>query len=238
MKNLLHRRKAFRAAGGGPFGGHSTLGNNLVAYYKFDGSSGAVVDEEGTHDGTITGSITRSATGKINDAFSWPSSGNAYITLANDSDFAFTGDFSISAWISLTSSTTQQQVVARRDGGFGTIQYQIQIISDSIALQLDNGSTVYGASTAIGVDGGAWQHVVVVCDSNVLKIYLDNSKTTGDTFSGSRQSSTATRIGCNFSSGSPVAIYRGDMDEVGFWSRALTDAEVSDLYNSGSGLTY
>ena len=30
----------------------------------------------------------------------------------------------------------------------------------------------------------------------------------------------------------------GKIDEVGIWSRVLTSGEISDLYNSGSGLTY
>ena len=32
--------------------------------------------------------------------------------------------------------------------------------------------------------------------------------------------------------------YEGLLDEVGIWSKALTAAEVSDLYNSGNGKFY
>lgn len=32
--------------------------------------------------------------------------------------------------------------------------------------------------------------------------------------------------------------HKGDLDEIGFWSRWLSDAEILSLYNGGSGLTY
>jgi hypothetical protein len=31
-------------------------------------------------------------------------------------------------------------------------------------------------------------------------------------------------------------IYTGEMDAFGIWNRALSDAEVAELYNSGTGL--
>jgi len=39
-------------------------------------------------------------------------------------------------------------------------------------------------------------------------------------------------------SGLSTADFDGLIDEVGIWSRALNSTEVSELYNSGSGLAY
>lgn len=41
----------------------------------------------------------------------------------------------------------------------------------------------------------------------------------------------------NFGFGSG-AYYEGDIDEAGFWNRTLSDAEVTQLYNGGTGITY
>ena len=32
--------------------------------------------------------------------------------------------------------------------------------------------------------------------------------------------------------------FKGTIDELGIWNRALTDADVSKLYNNGNGLSY
>jgi len=55
-------------------------------------------------------------------------------------------------------------------------------------------------------------------------------------------SGTFTNSGGDFSIGfdtsGGLAKYNGVIDEVGFWTRALSQPEIQSLYNSGAGITY
>ncbi len=82
---------------------------------------------------------------------------------------------------------------------------------------------------------GTWHHVVGSClAGDYIRVYLDSLCVTGaEVISGIDQRDVI-RIGyCD------VAATRkldGLIDEVAVWNRHLTDAEVADLYNGGSGL--
>jgi hypothetical protein len=95
------------------------------------------------------------------------------------------------------------------------------------------------------VPTGTWVHCVVVFDPFTAssKVYLDNSVITT---SGHSQSF----LGERFTPGLNLRYYGGGettggvgtmsyrVDEIGIWNRALTDSQVSFLYNSGAGRAY
>ena len=88
-----------------------------------------------------------------------------------------------------------------------------------------------------------WHHLVLTYDGSTIVFYVDgsivdsNSAWLGnlaniDTFwgiGGDEYTSVATP---------PDASFWGSIDETGVWSRALSEAEVTSLYNNGIGLPY
>jgi hypothetical protein len=98
----------------------------------------------------------------------------------------------------------------------------------------------YGA-VQIGPTGneladGNWHHIVVTYNSDGHKVrtYLDGNFIIEDA---SKTLNTGDAMGFSMGIGSQGK-YIGLIDEVGLWSRPLTDAEVLILYNSGNGLSY
>jgi hypothetical protein len=79
-------------------------------------------------------------------------------------------------------------------------------------------------------------------DTTTLTGYVDGSSvgTIGATTSGSITQSDVTEIGMrgDLDVLNPSNCTSGLIDEVGIWSRALTGAEVTSLYNGGAGLQY
>jgi hypothetical protein len=80
--------------------------------------------------------------------------------------------------------------------------------------------------------------VVFNTSSDSFDFYVDNSSAAETVFatgaSGFTDGSEIT-IG---STGGTGQYTDGIIDEVGIWEKALTSGEVSELYNSGSGLAY
>ena len=208
---------------------------NLVSYYKLDETSGVVVDELGTNNGTNNGA-TRDIIGKIENAFNFSS--NDWVNMSYSSSLDFDSSFSTSYWIKYNvNPTSTMYVIGNHDytnkNGWGATTYQ-----QKIRFEVYDGSVQKAVSANAVAVGGTWYHVVMVFDdsANNMYMYIDNVKQSEET--------TVNQIS---QENNPVWIgahYNGELylnaivDEVGIWSRALSSTEVSDLYNSGSGLTY
>jgi len=81
-----------------------------------------------------------------------------------------------------------------------------------------------------------WHHLVIRRTGNVIEGYLDGALTHTINLTGALDAYTGMRIGTYRSANSRW--FKGQMDEVAFWQRALSVAEITDLRQAGqAGLT-
>ena len=220
----------------------AVLVDDIVSYYKLDETTGAVVDELGTNDGTNYGS-TRGETGIINYSFYFDGS-NDYVGVPHDASLQITGNLSVSLWFYIDAFTTGNQIIEYRASGESEATnylYSWLINSD--------GSASYGHEYGAGQDEwrnynpglntGEWYHLAMVRDVNLneYNIYLNGEES--DTWSfvndPSGGSSGSLRIGGDTLTGK---YHDGRIDEAGIWDRVLTFDEINQLYNSGVGQPY
>ena len=83
-----------------------------------------------------------------------------------------------------------------------------------------------------------WNHVVLTVQDTTMNLYVNGNASTPTTFQGTRQTNTVPlRLGGDYSYGGDNDYNLiGLLDELGIWSRALTQEEVLMIYNNGSGL--
>lgn len=87
-------------------------------------------------------------------------------------------------------------------------------------------------------------HMVTIAYDGSMRLYIDGSlevSSSSFSFGGfGRSSFSCFALGCEqlTTGGSASEYFRGLIDEVGIWRRALTGAEVTELYNAGAGLSY
>ena len=82
-----------------------------------------------------------------------------------------------------------------------------------------------------------WQHFVFWKNATTLRAWQNgtlNIEVIGDVFEDKTDASNKFVIGDNLN----VVMLNASIDETGIWARALTDSEVSDLWNNGAGITY
>lgn len=94
---------------------------------------------------------------------------------------------------------------------------------------------LYGVAfvdTGTNIGAAGWHMVTMTRDTTTLKFYIDGVQTANTS-----ASVPLTPTGGSNICGDDVA-YTGAIDEVGFWDRQLTGAEITQLYNSGTGLQY
>jgi hypothetical protein len=84
------------------------------------------------------------------------------------------------------------------------------------------------------VNDGSWHHIVLKANNGSATIYVDGVAGTSNSIPETILESGYMSIGVNGEAN--FAFLNGEMDAVGIWNRALSDAEVAELYNNGTGL--
>jgi hypothetical protein len=214
------------------------LDAGLVSYWKLDESSGNAVDSIGSVTGTNTG-VDFSA-GKINNGADF-GGGTDKISLGNN--FNFSSSFSISLWFQITTTSGELRLITKGDSAGNQYQWGIQMNgSGNVSPALWNGSGAgylsFVGSSSISLN--TWYHYVLTYNSSTTTLtgYLNGSSDGSDnTTNGSWLTSGSANclLGARADNDSPLT---GRLDEVSIFNRALTATEVTELYNSGSGLQY
>ena len=208
------------------------LWDDLLAYYTADNTPN---DALGTYNGTLVNGATY-GTGIINQDFSLDGV-NDYISISPVIGASLSAPniaHTYSAWVYPTNLTdTFNFVFQNGDSTSGTA---LILNTNKIGFFI-RGGTSWATSTAT-LTLNAWNHIVTTIDtSGNLKFYLNGAfdvLRTGITWS-ETPTYAYTQIG-RYSSG--VHFFNGIIDEVGVWNRELSASEVTELYNSGSGLQY
>lgn len=216
-------------SGGGPAPGPGTPGADGITYYPFSEGTGTVTaDAVGDHDATLAGGATWTE-GHPGPGVQFNGSTSTVDTGAGVVDTA--GNYSVAAWVKLDSL-----------GGFATAVSRDGANNSAFFLQYSGADNRF-AFSFVGARALApaapqtsrWYHLVGVRDvaAGSLTLYVDGQPAgaanacAGDTGTGN------TVIGRAKFGGNPVDFWRGAIDQVHMFDRALPPAEVATLYNSG-----
>lgn len=226
---------------------HSTLPTNLVSYWELEEASGTRVDSHGSNDLTDNNTVGQ-GTGKQGNCADFEKNQSEFleITDASQSGLDITGDLSIAAWIQLESlSNSTLNAIVTKDDGASQRSY-IFCVWDSedpagtfnlmLWAHSTSSSTIFNKNWSPST--GTWYHVACVYDASAgsCEFFVDGSSIGSE---GSGVNSLKNSTG-DFHIGAGNTQYHWDglIDEVGIWDKTLTSSEITDLYNSGSGLPY
>jgi len=217
---------------------HPTLTNNLISWWSFDEESGVRADSHGSLDLTDNNTVSFAA-GKRGNAADFERSNSEYLSLTNAAaGSAFdTAQQSVFLWVKLESpgTTVREPFWTSWASNQGTIFYKDD--SNILLLALGNGSATFDSVVWTPV-ADTWYHVGYTYNAGTIKFYLNGTQL------GATQTTTFTAIpsssnNYNIGKRTDTSIYAdGLFDEMGVWSRALTDDEVLDLYNEFDGMCY
>jgi hypothetical protein len=224
------------------------LTDNIVAYYKLDESSGNATDSVGGFTLTNNNTVAYS-TGKINNGADGGSANtNKYLSVANDLGVAG-GNCSISFWVK-----NNTEVGAGGDYSFVHQGDLGTFVNNTVWYEYNGGTrrlnfyrqrqNVGGSSAYYTVTLGTsnFTHIVYTYDGTDIRGYVDGSLVAGPTAasgSGSAGAIDIFQIMSFYAYGTYTErIASSIVDEVGIWTRAISNSEVTSLYNAGNGLQY
>ena len=201
------------------------LTTNLQHYWKMENTS----DSVGSN--TLTNNGATNTTGKIGNCYSFSS--NDYMD-AGDIGDSLTA-YTISFWFKADGTSSAQQLIDNTGTSLNA-GFKCLIASNTLFWRHYDSSNGNHDVTASFNDTSSWHHMVLVWDGTETTAYLDNVVKGNATVS-TMADSDKCRFGARPDS-TPDQYLNGDLDEIGFWHRALTAQEVSDLYSQGRGTTY
>ena len=203
----------------------------LVSYWKLDETEGDIIDSHGTNNGVNSGA-TRGETGLINNAYRFTDEPQR----ANIHGWFSFGDFpqgTVSLWCKCdTQFASDGYILGAWRGSGGNNRLYIRIRFERIFWGFGNHSAI---DTGILVNLNEWYNVLIKWNLEDAYIYLNGQLI--DTILGSITIGTGESF---FTLGSHPTLERqfiGLIDEVGFWNKALTQGEITKLYNNGNGIT-
>ena len=200
--------------------------NGLVGWWPFNGNAN---DESGNgNNGTVNGAtLTADRNGVANQAYSFD--GNDLIQITNWDEVIGNSPFSINFWVK-----SQPYIgwiiafgISQNGQGFSCGNYHWG--SNQFGAQIWRYDYISGTQTNLPDNG--WNLMSITYVSNTLKTYKNGSivHTQNVNYVAPNISTGVLNFGqqLDFSE-----FFNGDLDDIGFWNRALTDCEIQNLYTS------
>ncbi len=217
---------------------------NLRSYLKFDEASGDPADSIGTLALTNNGPVAYAAA-KIGNGADLESSGadqwfEATDANSNTNGLDFATDFSVSVWLkfeSFAGGGATMTIFSKRGGGNGYSVYYDNDGADKHWVINIQGTS--GSLTDNGLSTGTFYHMVFVYtkSAGTMDIYRNASQVGTVSSLSTSITGAAAKLYVGWDSTGGARFYDGIMDEMGFWARALSGAEITRLYNAGTGIT-
>jgi hypothetical protein len=205
---------------------------NLVAYYRFEADG---TDETTNNFDLSAGGTPGFSAGKFGNGVDF--NGNSRYKITNNLGIVG-GAYAISVWVKQDVAmsdyygiVTNNATTCNRD-----LFYTTDGVSPRGIFIRRNTSNGYSTSHEV-VDLGTtnWHHIVVCYDGSEIWHFLDgveSSHTAATQEAGTASWSNKMWVG---DLASENRAWNGLFDDLAIFSRALTDAEVAELYNSGTG---
>ncbi|MEM4598218.1 MAG: LamG-like jellyroll fold domain-containing protein [Candidatus Diapherotrites archaeon] len=219
----------------------SAIPAELVAWWQFEDNAN---DATGNNHGNEVGTINY-VSGKYGKAVDFDGTAGNYIEVLDSPTLDIAEDITIEAWVKISDIGSGQRNILRK-GHFGDRTYGLDTVvtSDGRVLRgwVNVGTT--GGAAAKVVTGTTnlatndWIHVAMTYDKEYVRIFVNGveegtpASSTADIY----QNNLSVRIGGQptTDNGGPLA-FKGLIDEVRIWNKALSEEELADNDLDGYG---
>ena len=221
------------------------LTDQLQVFYEFE--SGALTTDAHSNGYTLTNNGVTSSAGpnnKVGGSGQFTRSELDYMSRAHNANLTAGSEvsFTVACWIYIDSAGTVRSIATKGDDGTLGAEWRIRLWSDDLLMFTVFQSGSYGGGDSIiagsALSTATWYFIAARHDasSNQLKLRVNTTDTTPVSYSNNVVSLSVPLLLGN--DGFASNYWDGRIDQFGFWNRALTDQELTDLYNGGSGLSY
>jgi len=217
----------------------STLLTGLYAVYKAESNAN---DSLGVRNGTAVGGVTYTS-GKSGNAFTFNGT-TGLISLSNGDLSSLGSSFSYSFWVNQSASGIMALVNTYTSTG-GDRGFYTRISAGGGGIQTyafnSSGTAIVNGAGFNTLALSTWHHIAVTFDGSNIRTYKNGALADTTAYSGTIAfgATTYPSLGCLYYAPATYAYFlNGSMDETYFYTKKLTDLEVTNLYNSSVGKFY
>ncbi len=231
--------------------GANMTDNELLLHFNeasYSGTVDEVVDKSGNENhGLVVGGGDTVAYGKLNRAASFDGVDDSVTIADNNTLDTKESDLSIEAWIKPENVSQAGYIVTKRLNESPWTQWGVGIFDGStnygsgkklvctFGLTSGSGSYFHDVVTVDDILDGDWHHVVCRVDyGNNIEVFVDGVKVDTNIIRDQSWTSLENDEPITVGSGNGAFYYKGLIDEVAVYSRALLDEEVLDRYKRGA----
>lgn len=206
--------------------------DGLVAYYPFNGNAND--ESNNSNNGTVNGAtLTSDRFGNCNKAYLFNGTSD-YINISNSTTLESPNSgITLSSWVYVDNlAANGAYYLCKNDlGNYDPYQYRMGIGNDSsmyFGFKNSNSESV-DFSQSISLNNQKWNHLLTTYDGSFVKFFIN-----GTLISTQNYSSTISQDSKNLDIGrdahGPIEYYKGKLDDIRIYNRALSDNEVTNLY--------
>ncbi len=210
----------------------SNVSSGLIAAYSFNAGSGTVAaDASGNGNGGTIAGATWTTAGRFGNALSFNGTSNM-VTVNGANSLDFTTRMTLQAWVYPTVAPSGWRTVIAKEQS-GNVLYYLDASSSS-SNRPATGIFIGGAERQLfggsRLTANTWTHLAATYDSATQRLYVNGA-----------QVASRAQTGAIATSASPLGIggnsvwgefFRGRIDEVRVYNRALSQAEIQNDMNT------
>ena len=147
---------------------------------------------------------------------------NDYVNLGNYS--AFTGNYTVEAWIYVTPNTHYNTILGKYNGNVAGTLYLGGTADNKLMAERE--STPWSLTSTNYIPDNIWTHVAMTYDGTNLKIYINGALELSGTFGAVASNAQEVLIGAKKLSSNPVDFFEGSIGDIRIWNTARTAAEL------------
>jgi subtilisin-like proprotein convertase family protein len=167
-----------------------------------------------------------------NQAATFAGTASSYVAIPNSTELNITGSFTIECWVKPDSVDLFRMLVNHRAGA-ASEGYGFYLSQGSIAIRTNSTTRFRTAST---IPPHVWSHIAVTYDVSTgnFSAYINGSLDSSATIASAAPSASSDSVTIGVGFNSP---FRGVLDEVRIWNRAVTAPEIARNFRTSLGAT-
>jgi hypothetical protein len=206
----------------------------LVSWWPGDGNAD---DIQNGNDGTVLGG-TFFTPAKVGEGFTFDSDDDR-VTIPHNANLNVNSPgFTAELWMKGIKNQPQSLylVVGKSHGFVDNTGWVFQGVSATgeLFFGIGAGGGFPGVSSVVDVLDGNFHHIAGTWDGSLIQLYVDGVPQGSVPLTTPANNTRAVNIGFAWGGGSPQRFFRGIVDELEIFNRALSAKEIAAIYNAGS----
>ena len=214
--------------------------DGLVGYWPFNGNAN---DESGNgNNGVVNGAaLAIDRFGNIDKSYSFDGISN-YISINNSSSLNIIGtQITLSFWLYSNNNPNDANYKGISKGGYDVgsgyeFMYRNSLSGDDGVISITGGTGIQACDVGYNMNAafGQWIHLAVTLNNGVASFYVNGVYQVGNNLNQISQfvsNNSELLFGKRNPLNSNAGFLNGKLDDIGIWNRALTQQEITNMYN-------